>query len=50
MLTGGCDCGSLLFSVVRDGAYVHVAMGSLIDDPQHPTDRAHPRRLQGAVV
>jgi hypothetical protein len=26
-------CGSLLFSVVRDGAFVHVAMGSLVDDP-----------------
>src|SRR3954470_18259137 len=26
-------CGSLLFSVVRDGAYVHVALGSLADDP-----------------
>ena len=26
-------CGSLLFSVVRDGAYVHVAMGSLADAP-----------------
>ena len=26
-------CGSLLFSVVRDGAYVHVAMGSLVDPP-----------------
>ncbi len=26
-------CGSLLYSVVRDGAYVHVALGSLIDDP-----------------
>ena len=26
-------CGSLLFSVVRDGAYVHVALGSLVDDP-----------------
>jgi hypothetical protein len=26
-------CGSLLFSVVREGAYVHVAMGSLVDDP-----------------
>jgi hypothetical protein len=26
-------CGSLLFSVVRDGAYVHVAMGSLRDAP-----------------
>jgi hypothetical protein len=26
-------CGSLLFSVVRDGAYAHVAMGSLVDAP-----------------
>ena len=26
-------CGSLLFSVVRDGAYVHVALGSLVDTP-----------------
>lgn len=26
-------CGSLLFSVMRDGAYVHVAMGSLVDAP-----------------
>ena len=26
-------CGSLLFSVVRDGEYAHVAMGSLIDKP-----------------
>jgi hypothetical protein len=26
-------CGSLLYSVVRDGAYVHVAMGSLADEP-----------------
>jgi hypothetical protein len=26
-------CGSLLYSVVRDGEYVHVAMGSLADDP-----------------
>ena len=26
-------CGSFLFSVVRDGAYVHVGMGSLIDVP-----------------
>jgi hypothetical protein len=32
-------CGSLLYSVVRDGAYVHVAMGSLADDPTiRPTD------------
>ena len=26
-------CGSLLYSVVRDGAFVHLAMGSLIDEP-----------------
>jgi hypothetical protein len=26
-------CGSLLYSLVRDGAYVHVAMGTLIDAP-----------------
>ena len=32
-------CGSLLYSVVRDGKYVHVAMGSLADDPTiRPTD------------
>jgi hypothetical protein len=26
-------CGSLLFSVVREGEYVHVALGSLADAP-----------------
>jgi len=26
-------CGSLLYSVVRDGAFVHVAMGTLVDNP-----------------
>jgi hypothetical protein len=26
-------CGSLLYSVVREGSFVHVAMGTLIDDP-----------------
>jgi hypothetical protein len=26
-------CGSLLFSVVRDGAYVHIALGALVDAP-----------------
>jgi hypothetical protein len=32
-------CGALLFSVVRDGEYVHVAMGSLVDDPSvRPTE------------
>jgi hypothetical protein len=32
-------CGSFLFSVVRDGAFVHVAMGSLVDAPSiRPTE------------
>ena len=32
-------CGSFLFSVVRDGAFVHVAMGSLVDAPTiRPTE------------
>jgi hypothetical protein len=26
-------CGSLLYSLVRDDAFVHVAMGALVDDP-----------------
>lgn len=26
-------CGSLLYSVVRDGQWVHIAMGTLIDTP-----------------
>jgi hypothetical protein len=26
-------CGSFLYSVVRDGAYVHVGMGTLVDEP-----------------
>src|SRR3954462_661308 len=26
-------CGSLLFSVVREGGYVHVALGTLVDAP-----------------
>src|SRR5882724_12040909 len=26
-------CGSLLYSVVREGAFVHVAMGTLVDAP-----------------
>jgi len=26
-------CGSLLYSVVRDGRWVHVALGSLADEP-----------------
>ena len=26
-------CGSLLYSIVRDGAYVHVALGTLVDEP-----------------
>ena len=29
-----CDgCGSMLYSLVRDGAYVHVTLGTLIDPP-----------------
>ena len=32
-------CGSFLFSVVREGEFVHVAMGSLIDTPSiRPTE------------
>ena len=32
-------CGSLLFSVVREGTYVHVALGSLVDSPSiRPTE------------
>jgi hypothetical protein len=27
-------CGSLLYSVVRDGQFVHVAMGTLVDAPR----------------
>jgi hypothetical protein len=35
-------CGSLLFSVVREGAYVHVAMGSLVDLPSiRPTEHIY---------
>ena len=35
---GGYDlhcraCGSLLYSLVREGRYVHVAMGTLVDEP-----------------
>lgn len=26
-------CGSLLFSVVRDGKYIHVALGTLLNSP-----------------
>jgi hypothetical protein len=26
-------CGSLLYSVVREGKWVHVALGSLVDEP-----------------
>ena len=27
------ECGSLLYSVVRDGAFVHVTLGTLVDSP-----------------
>lgn len=44
-------CGSFLYSVVRDGAFVHVAMGTLRDDPTlHPTAHIFLRRLQGAMA
>ena len=33
-------CGSLLFSVVRDGAFAHVALGSLVD-VERAADKAH---------
>jgi hypothetical protein len=26
-------CGSLLYSLVRDGSFVHIAMGTLVDEP-----------------
>ena len=26
-------CGSLLFAVVQEGVFIHVAMGTLLDDP-----------------
>lgn len=26
-------CGSLLYSIVRDGAYAHVTLGTLLDEP-----------------
>jgi hypothetical protein len=32
-------CGSLLYSVVREGAFVHVAMGTLTDAPSIRPDR-----------
>ena len=35
-------CGSLLYSVVRDGAFVHVTFGTLADNPtMHPTAHIH---------
>ncbi len=26
-------CGSYLYSIIRDGAFVHVTLGTLVDDP-----------------
>jgi hypothetical protein len=44
-------CGSFLYSVVRDGAFVHVAMGgTLVDEPIIRPTKHNLRRLQGAVV
>lgn len=35
-------CGSLLYSVVRGGEYVHVTMGSMTDSPSiHPTQHIY---------
>ena len=35
-------CGSLLYSVVRGGTYVHVAMGTLVDEPSiRPTEHIY---------
>ena len=35
-------CGSLLYSVVREGQYVHVTLGTLIDEPSiRPTAHIH---------
>ena len=32
-------CGSLLYSLIRNGEYVHVALGSLVDEPSiRPTE------------
>jgi len=33
------ECGSLLYSVVRQGTYVHVAMGTLVDEPSIRPDK-----------
>jgi hypothetical protein len=32
-------CGSLLYSIVRDGAFVHVTMGTLVDAPSIRPDK-----------
>jgi hypothetical protein len=35
-------CGSLLYSVVRDGKYIHVALGTLTDNPSlRPTEHIY---------
>jgi hypothetical protein len=33
MLAGKCQCGSLLYSVANEDGWLHVAMGSLVDEP-----------------
>jgi hypothetical protein len=33
------ECGSMLYSVVRDGEYVHVALGTLVDEPSIRPDK-----------
>ncbi|MFD2854449.1 GFA family protein [Seohaeicola zhoushanensis] len=42
-------CGSLLWSVVRDGAWAHVTMGTLMDTLD-PPDGAYLHRLEGALA
>jgi hypothetical protein len=32
-------CGSLLYSIVREGRFVHVSMGTLVDDPAIRPDK-----------
>jgi hypothetical protein len=33
VLAGRCPCGAFLYSVVSDGAFVHVTLGTLVDAP-----------------
>lgn len=42
-------CGSLLYSLVRDGAYVHVTLGTVNRWSVHPAYRTYIRRIEGAL-